>query len=123
MGYSGERVTKKLWPIEADPDDPNVPHATVKCANCPTHIFVDKNHPALPDGPFFCVDHSDTSTFAKVSDHTEADLICDRCGAKLTVHATTREEALSQLWTAATEKRWTSTFNGAPQDLCNACTS
>lgn len=83
-------MTSKLWPIETDPGDPNVPHATVKCANCSMHIFVAKDHPALPDGPFFCVDHSDTTTFEKVPDYTEADLICDRCDTKLTVLASTR---------------------------------
>jgi hypothetical protein len=114
-------MTKKLWPLEADPDDPNVPHATVKCANCPTHIFVAKDHPLLPDGPFFCPDHSDTTTFAKVGDHTEADLICDRCGAKLTAQATTREEAISKLWEMVASARWTSTFDGADADLCTSC--
>ena len=125
MDDSGERMSdKKLWPLEADPNDPDVPHVTVPCANCPTHLFVAKDDPRLPDGPFFCLDHMDTvPVFEKRPDHSEADLICDRCGAKLTVRGSTREDAIAKLWKHAEEKKWTSTFNGAPQDLCDGCTT
>lgn len=115
-------TTKKLWPIEADPDDPNVPHATVPCARCPTHIFVAKDHPALPDGPFFCPEHQDgPPTFEKQPDYTEADLICDRCGDKLSVRGKTREVAIAALVALVDEKQWMSTFDGASRDLCTVC--
>jgi hypothetical protein len=113
-------VTKKLWPIEADADDPNVPHVTVPCARCPIHLFVAKDHPALPDGPFFCAEHSDAPP-TMAPDYTEADLICDRCGTKLTAQASTREEALARLWELVATERWDSTLDGAASDLCTTC--
>jgi hypothetical protein len=115
-------MTKKLWPVEADTNDPNVPHVTVPCARCSTHLFVAKNHPALPDGPFFCAEHQDAPPM-KTPDYTEADIVCDRCGAKLSTQASTREAALAQLVDLVTEKRWSTTLDGAPKDLCFACVS
>lgn len=118
-------TTNKLWPIEADPDDPNVPHATVPCARCTTHVFIAKDHPLLPDGPFFCPEHQDAPPkFELERDQvTEADLICDRCGDKLSARGTTREAAIAALVTLVDEKKWTSTFDGAPNDLCTRCQS
>ena len=117
-------MPKRLWPIETDPDDPSVPHVTVPCAGCPAHFFVAKDHPSLPDGPFFCAAHQDAPpTNLKTLDHTEADLICDCCGTKLTVQGPTHEEALASLWALVTEQRWESAFDGAPADLCPACKS
>jgi hypothetical protein len=115
-------TTKKLWPLEADPDDPNVPHATVKCANCPTHIFVAKDHPLLPDGPFFCPEHSDVPwKFEPPPGYTEADLICDRCTKQLTARGADREAALANLWKLVEEHQWLAVHNGAANDLCNVC--
>lgn len=118
-------MTKKLlWPLEGvDPNDPNVPHVTVPCANCPTHLFVAKDDPRLPDGPFFCLDHMDTKPdFSKLGDrYSEADLICDRCGGVITTRGENREDAIAKLDALGAEKRWRRSSGDSPEDLCPSC--
>jgi hypothetical protein len=121
---SGERLKKLLWPLEgADPDDPSVPHVTVSCANCPTHLFVAKDDPRLPDGPFFCLDHMDTPPdLSKLGDrYSEADLICDRCGVAITTRGQNREDAIAKLDALGVEKRWRRSSSDSPEDLCPSC--
>lgn len=131
---------KLLSPIEGPPD-PNVPFTTVDCSdpNCRISFFVSKDHPALPDGPFFCDDHSDVKA-TKAPDCVILAVLCDRCNAQLAVEAKTREEAREQLRTMIREQNWlvvdrlegtldtavqltdhaTSTMIGA-KDLCGTC--
>jgi hypothetical protein len=78
----------------------------VPCANCPTHIFVAKDDPRLPAGPFFCPYHSDVVTSAKAPDHVTMAVLCDRCDAQLIVEARTREEAREKLRAAIVEQNW-----------------
>lgn len=132
---------KLLAPIEGAPD-PNAPFVTVKCSNpgCRLSFFVSKQHPALPDGPFFCDDHSDVRTRAKQSDCVVLAVICDDCSAQLVVEAKTRAEARDELRAAIKLQNWlvvdrlegaietaadltgraSSTMIGA-KDLCGEC--
>jgi hypothetical protein len=87
------------------------------------HFFVARDHPALPNGPFFCPDHSDALLQQKQPDYSEAYLICDRCGAQLTAHATTREAATVQLDAEIVVKRWRKASGDNREDLCASCLS
>jgi hypothetical protein len=134
-------MPKLITPLEG-PADPDSPHVTVPCSlpGCSVSFFVSKHHPALPDGPFFCVDHRDVETSAKEPDHVTLAVLCDRCDAQLIVEAKTREEAREKLRAAINDAQWhvVDRFEGAfdtateitgkatsrmlgALDLCSAC--
>jgi hypothetical protein len=113
-------VTKLLAPLEGA-FDPNCPHVTVSCANCSVHVFVAKDDLRLPDGPFFCPDHSDVPSTFKAPDFCEAIIVCDHCGAQLIARAVSREAAIALLDIEITEKCWHKSTATHREDLCVGC--
>lgn len=120
---------KLLAPLEGPPD-PNAPFTTVKCStpSCRISFFIDKKHPALPNGPFFCDFCRDVPTTEKAPDTVVMTVICDRCEAQLIVEAPTREAAREQLRALVDERNWlfVDRLEGAieipgPKDLCGEC--